>query len=335
MQNKDLEIVAANRRFVEDFGDDIGSKCFAIYKRRNSPCDNCPVIQTFNDGKPHSAEKIVASKSGKKYNVLVSTGPVKNESGKIIQVMQMSINITEIRQLEGRLSSIGLLIGSISHEMKNMLTSLDGGIYIVNSGFAKNNMEKMREGWEDVKLVVNRIKSMVMDILYYLKERELEFRVVDALKFANDVADTFELRLRTSDIDFTRDFDESPCSINIDTELIHTALVNILENAFDACVESELKTRRCISFGLRQDEKNIIFEIRDNGVGMGRKIMRNMFTLFFSSKGKQGTGLGLFMANKMIEQHSGEIKVDSSLGEGSRFKIILPKFFSPKGSLKN
>jgi len=330
LQNENLEVVAANKCFVKDFGDDIGAKCFTIYARRDKPCDNCPVILTFNNGKPHSAEKIVTSKSGEKYNVLVTTGPVKDESGKIIQVMQMSINITEIRKLEDRLASIGLLIGSISHGIKNLLTSLDGGIYLVNSGFAKNDMNKTREGWEDVKLVVNRIKSMVMDILYYLKERELEFQVVDALKFANDVADTFELRLRTNEIDFKRDFDESPCSLNIDTELLHTALVNILENAFDACIEAKSKKRLCISFGMRQNEENILFEIKDNGIGMSRKIMKNMFTLFFSSKGKQGTGLGLFMANKMIEQHSGEIKVDSLPEKGSRFEVVLPKFFSPE-----
>ena len=76
---------------------------------------------------------------------------------------------------------------------------------------------------------------------------------------------------------------------------------------------------------LTQDEDHIVFDIEDNGVGMDRETRENMFTLFFSSKGARGTGLGLFVTHEIIQQHGGSIEVDSSPGEGSQFKLKIPK----------
>ncbi|MDH3886090.1 MAG: HAMP domain-containing histidine kinase, partial [Desulfobacterales bacterium] len=67
------------------------------------------------------------------------------------------------------------------------------------------------------------------------------------------------------------------------------------------------------------------FEINDNGIGMDRETRESLFTLFFSSKGNKGTGLGLFIADKIIDQHGGKISVESKPGRGSSFKIEIPK----------
>ena len=72
----------------------------------------------------------------------------------------------------------------------------------------------------------------------------------------------------------------------------------------------------------------IIFDVYDNGTGMDKETRENLFTLFFSSKGNKGTGLGLFISNRIIQQHGGVIKVDTAPGKGSHFRIMLPKFLS-------
>ena len=112
----------------------------------------------------------------------------------------------------------------------------------------------------------------------------------------------------------------------IDPGTVSSALVNILENSIDACVDdkSHDKSHKVV-FGIAANEDHIIFEVIDNGIGMDKQMRENLFTLFFSSKGHRGTGLGLFIANQIIEQHGGAIEVDSEPGEGSCFKIILPK----------
>jgi signal transduction histidine kinase len=106
---------------------------------------------------------------------------------------------------------------------------------------------------------------------------------------------------------------------------VRLALINILENALDACIEDEAPKSHKILFHVRQNEKQIIFEINDNGIGMDRETRESLFTLFFSSKGNKGTGLGLFIADKIIDQHGGKISVESQPGQGSSFKISIPK----------
>ena len=82
--------------------------------------------------------------------------------------------IREKTELQSHLSSLGLMIASISHGIKGLLTGLDGGMYLLDSGFSKENQDQIKEGWEVVKLRVERIRKMVMDILFYAKERDLK-----------------------------------------------------------------------------------------------------------------------------------------------------------------
>lgn len=79
---------------------------------------------------------------------------------------------------------------------------------------------------------------------------------------------------------------------------------------------------------MSRNEDQILFEVRDNGIGMDQETKESLFTLFFSSKGNRGTGLGLFITYKIIEQHGGKIIVDATLGEGSRFLIQMPRVIS-------
>ncbi len=118
----------------------------------------------------------------------------------------------------------------------------------------------------------------------------------------------------------------------MDAGVVRLALINILENALDACVENTAKKSHRIGFSIKPQDKNIVFEISDNGIGMDRETRESLFTLFFSSKGNQGTGLGLFIANKIIAQHGGKIMLDSKPNRGSRFRITIPNPDSPAES---
>ena len=115
--------------------------------------------------------------------------------------------------------------------------------------------------------------------------------------------------------------------IEFDAGVIRIALINILENALDACLEDDTKASHKITFSADQDQDHIMLEIADNGIGMDPETRENLFTLFFSSKGNKGTGLGLFITKKIIEQHGGRISVKSKPGAESLFKIVLPKRF--------
>ena len=325
VQDRSLKLQAVNKRFLEDFGEGDGFCCYEVYKHREEPCENCPVVKTFEDGKSHQSEMIVTSRSNEKIHVLITTAALQNSFGEITQVMEMSTNITKIRQLQDHLSSLGFLISSISHGIKGLLTGLDGGMYLVESGFSKENEKQVREGWEVVKLMVERIRNMVLDILYYAKERELKWERVDVLSFAEELVFLMETKITGKNIEFIKHLSDSVGEIEIDAGVVRSALINILENAVEACLEDKNKNIHQIVFGVCEEGKKIRFDIWDDGIGMDRDTRENLFTLFFSSKGHMGTGLGLFISNKIIQQHGGEIIVESSYGKGSHFTIRMPK----------
>ncbi|MGB8426764.1 MAG: hybrid sensor histidine kinase/response regulator [Desulfobacterales bacterium] len=233
--------------------------------------------------------------------------------------------LKEKTELQDHLSSLGLMIGSISHGIKGLLTGLDGGMYLVESGFSRENREQIKEGWETVKLMVDRIRKMVLDILYFAKKRDLRWERVDPLSFAEDLAATFSRKIEVQKIDFVREFDETVGEFEIDAGYIHSALTNILENAVDACHKDHSKATHKIVFGVRKDQNHVIFEIFDNGTGMDADTIAKLFTPFFSSKGRRGTGLGLFISNKIVGQHGGDIQVKSTAGQGTLFTVKIPK----------
>jgi signal transduction histidine kinase len=172
---------------------------------------------------------------------------------------------------------------------------------------------------------------MVLDIIFYAKERDLRWERIDALSFAEEVAKVFEPKIKNQGIEFEKDFDSKIGKFEIDAGHVHSALLNILDNAADACSRDKAKTAHKITLSVKQEKGHIIFDVADNGVGMDADTCEKLFTPFFSLKGENGTGLGLFIANKIIEQHGGEITVKSKLRQGTSFRIKVPKMQSESG----
>ena len=144
-------------------------------------------------------------------------------------------------------------------------------------------------------------------------------------QFAKDVSTSIETRIRAADIKFECNFPTDLGYFDIDTEILRPALINILENAMEACIEDARPIDHHITFTTRHDDATIYFEITDNGPGIDRKQHNRIFQLFNSSKGKRGTGIGLFVTRKVILKHGGSIRVNSSPNQGAAFTIALPR----------
>lgn len=330
VQDRDMKIIEANERFRQDFGFDRGDLCHQAYKNRDDICEDCPVQKTFADGGSHQRETIVTSKTGEQYNILVWTAPVFDDGGEVVHVVEVSTNITVVRQLQDQLTSLGMMLGSMSHGVKGLLTALDGGIYRVDSGLKKNDMDRVEKGWKVVKHRIGHMKKMVMDTLYYAKSRELDCRPLTLGDFATDLAETVEPKAAEHGVTFIRDFSSNDHEFHADPDGLAPALINFLENAVDACLYDRSKSDHTVTFRTCVGNGVVHFEISDNGTGMDRETRENMFTLFFSSKGANGTGIGLFISNQMIDRHHGSIEVDSTVGQGTRFHIRIPSS-RPKG----
>ena len=324
VQDRDLNIVEANRRFKEDFGFTPGKACFEAYKHRLEPCKECPILQTFEDGQSHQAETVVTACNGEHYNILIWTAPLTDAEGRVTHVIEMSTNITLIRQLQDHIASLGMMLGSMSHGIKGLLTALDGGVYRMESGLAKGDLEEARSGWDMLRLRIERIRKMVLDVLYYAKTRELEVTEVDIRAFAEELAAVIWPQADQAGITFALNLTGVEGTIEADTVALSSALVNFLENALDACHMDRTKKDHTITFTTRRLDSRIVFEITDNGLGMDQETKNNLFTLFFSSKGSRGTGIGLFVSNHVITQHHGHITVESEFGKGTRIQVELP-----------
>lgn len=326
IQDEDLNIIDANRLHRREFGTFLGCKCYEIYKHRSEECYPCCVRQTFQDGQMCMHESVVTSAKGESINVLVHTAPLFDSSGRIKHVMEMSANITQIRELQSQLASTGLLISSISHGIKGLLNGLNGGIYLVNNGLAKDNPARLKQGWEIVLRNVSRIRSMVLDILYYAKDREPDYAGVEANTLIDDAYSVVHDKALDLNIDVVRETDEQTGTLEADAKAIMSLLVNLAENSIDACRIDSQKNNHRIQLKSAGNHDCIRFTIEDNGIGMDRETREKAFTLFFSSKGSEGTGLGLFIANKIANAHGGKINVESEPGIGTRFLIDLPRF---------
>ncbi len=325
VQAPDFTIRAANRRFQEDFDLIIGEHCHKIYKNRDNACPDCPVAKTFADGGSYQCEMDVTSKRGETYRVLIQTAPIRDRAGSITHVMEMSTNITRTRRLEDQLASLGLMIGSVSHGIKGLLTGLDGGMYLLDSGFKKENQQQIREGWDTVRFMVGRIRDMVLDILYYAKEKDLKWETVDVLGFAEEVLRTVGPKVKDRDIMLNHHFDPTIGRFEVDAGIVRSALTNIIENAVEACQSDRSGRPHEIRFEVTQDANNIYLNVSDNGIGMDEATRAKVFTPFFSSKGTRGTGLGLFISNRILSQHGGGISLESEPETGSHFSIKVPK----------
>jgi signal transduction histidine kinase len=179
--------------------------------------------------------------------------------------------------------------------------------------------------------MVERIRSLMLDILFCAKERKPKREPLQAVQFAQEVARSVAPKIQEQQIEFLAEIDETVNSFAGDPGYLHSALGIILENAVDACVKDPAAKPHKIIFGLRQDRDHIVFDIFDNGIGMDSETKEKIFDLFFSAKKEKGTGLGLFICQKIIEQHGGTIDVKSTPGHGSLFTVKIPKCEQVRG----
>ncbi len=332
IHSRDLKIVSANRLHREKLGDILGHDSGSIYESIDATERVSPAQHTFSEKKGVRERRTLCAADGTRLPVVVYTAPIKSDRGEVELVVEIAADVDEIRRLQKELAAarehlatLGLLLGSVSHGIKGLLTRLDAGSYLLDGALASSDKEGVDEARRIIRMSAERIKKMVMDVLFYAKERDLECEETDLSEFARDTAQSVEARFFGPEVRLSTDFSAASGKIAADTEMLRSALINILQNAADACLADKAKSRHEVTFIVSADAWSAFFEITDNGVGIDENTREKLFTLFFSSKGKKGTGLGLFIAREIVLKHGGEISVSSRKGEGSSFSVRIPR----------
>lgn len=322
--NKNKQITEINRNFKKDFGDQTGRSFFEVLKPGSLPVGEDPISKVMLDGASHQGEIVLTSEDGKQYNMMTWAVPILTSSGNIKQILTVLADKTETRNLKDNLSSLGLMLGTLSHNLKGSLTGLDAGLYLIDTGFYRDKAARIEEGLDVSKLMVDRIRKMIFNVLYYAKKRELFFVETNIRQFAGDVAAHVENRILGGNISFKCNFPQKDIFFNLDPDLLRSALINILENAREVCISDLTDKRYEITFKVFTDNDDLVFEVYDNGCGMDEEQQKQLFSIFSSSKGLKGTGLGLYITNEVIRKHNGTITVTSDPGVGTCFCIKLP-----------
>jgi PAS domain S-box-containing protein len=291
----------------EDYRDYVRQQAIAMLKRKSTtPYEFC-----------------IHNKAGEIRWIMETVTPI-NYGGRRA-TLGYFMDITRLHKMQLNLSSLGLMVGTISHSLKGCLTGLDASLYLIETGFYRNKPARIEEGLDVTKLMADRIRKLVMDILYYAKERELQLTNVDVWQFAKDVATSIETRIRAANIQFECNLPTDLGTFDIDTETLRPALINLLENAMEACIEDQSDKKHVIRFDVHGEKDQVVFEVSDNGPGIESDHVPRIFRLFYSSKGHKGTGIGLFITRKVILKHGGRITVNTEHGNGALFKVFLPR----------
>lgn len=223
-----------------------------------------------------------------------------------------------------RMAAIGETSAALSHSIKNILQALRGGADVVEMGFKANNLSQASKGWQIVDRNLTKIYNLTMNLLAYSKQREPRLEPINLKSLIDECLELVAASATEKGIMAVADTEKDMPPIPLDPDGMHQVLMNLLSNALDA-VSGRNGLVRVVS---RYDEPNrqAIIEVIDNGAGIAPSMMKHMFELFHSTKGNRGTGLGLAVARKIVEEHEGSITVRSQPTEGTTFTIRLPVY---------
>jgi len=325
IQDPDLNVLQSNRTFKNAFGIGRGKKCYRVYKGGESPCPTCPVEKTFLDGEVHSSEEVVVTSDGKEASVIVYAAPIRDASGAVTAVMEMSTDISEVKALQKELILMGQSVATMAHSIKNILMGLEGGVFVVSTALEEKNDELLSQGWDMVNRNVGKVSQIVKGLLYCSKQRTPKFRRSDLNRIVTETFELFRERAREDRVELRLDLADRLPQVDLDPDSIHDLLSNLLSNAIDACKFDPAKEAHWTSIRSFPDGPDRVgFEVSDNGPGIPEEMRRKIFDGFYSTKGNQGTGLGLQITRKIVQEHRGDISVETEPGQGSTFRISLP-----------
>lgn len=222
-----------------------------------------------------------------------------------------------------KLASIGQLAAGVAHEINNPL-----GTILLYTSLIKKEINKRIDNpqtIEDLDLIAeetNRCKNIVSNLLNFARQGQLKISDVDAFDVINTILKSVRIKPEFKGISFNVESEADETVIPGDVDQLKQVFLNIINNACEAMEERPVKK---ISVRLSKDDRYFITEITDTGNGISKENMNKLFTPFFTTKkiGK-GTGLGLAISYGIIKMHKGDIRVKSTVDEGTTFFVRLP-----------
>ena len=222
-----------------------------------------------------------------------------------------------------RLAAVGQTIAGMSHHIKNIMQGVRFGSDMVRTALKDDDRGLLAKGWKLVERNQARIDDLILDMLSYSKERDPIIEPTDLKELVHDVLDVVRGRAAEAKVSLAFEppveFPPVPC----DPDGVHRAVLNLVGNALDAL---DGRDGAAVTLELRKsaDGRWAELDVRDNGPGIPAELHAEIFKPFVSTKGNRGTGLGLPVSLKTIEEQDGELLLASEDGKGCCFTVRLP-----------
>ena len=211
------------------------------------------------------------------------------------------------------LAGLGQAAATIVHDLKNPLITILGFARRLQAG--KGNPGS---GLQTIVDSASQMENIVTDVLNFAKPVHLETKEEDVRGIVEQATAWCKAKAEAARVSLSSELPADPVMISVDGLRLQRALTNLITNAIEASPEG-----REVRLTLKTDQEKPVIMIKDQGVGMDRETLENIFIPFFSKKA-QGTGLGMAIAKKVVEAHGGQIFIHSQPERGTEVRIELP-----------
>lgn len=223
-----------------------------------------------------------------------------------------------------KLASLGQLVSSIAHEINNPLTPILGYSHLLISQSAVDP-EKQAKFLEVIHESAEKVKKIVENLLSFARTDKPNREYADVNGIVEKAVEFREYQLSVENIEIQRDYDSELPKTMADANQLQQVFTNIILNAYYAMVKQKRGGGKLKVSTTCEDGKSIMIAISDDGPGIEKEVLKKIFDPFFTTKPPGiGTGLGLSVSYGIVKEHQGEIVVDTELGKGTKFTVILP-----------
>jgi PAS domain S-box-containing protein len=284
---------------------------------------------------------VAVRKDGSLFDAQLSTTLVRDQTGQPVCVMASFVDVTEAKRAEAELKKANEklrehdrlkseFVSTVSHELRTPLSIFKNIISNAIAGVMGKINPKLRENLRMADESISRLTRIIDDFLNISRieagKLKLDLRRIDLCTVVHDVVNSLAPLAGEKDIDMTSITPDCAVWVNGDYDRLVQVFTNLVGNAIKFTPQNGRVAVETTDLG---DQVQV--EVRDNGAGIEQKDLDKIFDRFVQIKkgsgpGTHGTGLGLTIAKELVGMHKGRITVESRVGEGSRFYVVLPKY---------
>ena len=282
--------------------------------------------KTLTTGQAQAHKEIIIQQgNGHHLPISVSTAPLagEDETQKTVGVVGVLEDLSEIKALEAerrrldRLAALGQMAAVVAHEIRNPVAGISAGVEYLARNAPKGSVES--EGAAMIQDEIKRVNRILEDILFVARPLQLNLSSEMLPNIVENVIQRCQPQLQTSQVSVDLEFDKQLPSVQVDSQRLEQVFTNLIINATQAMQNGGQLKIQCT-----KTEDSLMILITDTGSGISDEVQQRIFEPFFTTKSK-GTGLGLSVARRIIEEHKGNIDVETLSGSGTRFVITLPQ----------